>query len=135
LWITWCKKLSELRRRIKETRWPECETVADSSQGVPLAAFQALARYWATEYDWRKVEAKLNVLPPFLTEIDGLEIHFIHVRSKHENTLAADRCARLARLDHRATEVYRLRMAKKWTQEVCSARAGIGCRTLQMIEA
>ena len=68
-------------------KWPERETVTDASQGVQLATIQALARYWATEYDWRKVEAKLNALPQFITEIDGLDIHFIHVRSKHENAL------------------------------------------------
>lgn len=79
--------LVDLRRRINATRWPERETVADQSQGVQLATTQALARYWASEYDWRKVEAKLNALPQFLTEIDGLDIHFIHVRSKHENAL------------------------------------------------
>jgi len=80
-------ELTELKRRINATRWPERETVTDHSQGVPLATMQKLARYWATEYDWRKVEAKLNALPNFITEIDGLEIHFIHVRSKHENAL------------------------------------------------
>jgi pimeloyl-ACP methyl ester carboxylesterase len=79
--------LTELRRRINATKWPERETVTDASQGVQLATTQALARYWATEYDWRKVEARLNALPQFLTEIDGLDIHFIHVRSKHENAL------------------------------------------------
>ena len=79
--------LTELRRRIKATRLPEKETVADFSQGVPLATVQKLARYWATEYDWRKVEARLNAVPNFITEIDGLDIHFIHVRSKHENAL------------------------------------------------
>jgi len=79
--------LTELRRRINNTRWPERETVTDASQGVQLATTQALARYWATEYDWRKVEARLNALPQFITEIDGLDIHFIHVRSKHENAL------------------------------------------------
>jgi len=79
--------LEELRRRIAATQWPERETVADSSQGVPLAMMQQLARYWATEYDWRKVEARLNALPQFITEIDGLDIHFIHVRSGHENAL------------------------------------------------
>ena len=79
--------LQEMRRRIKATRWPERETVADASQGVQLATMQKLARYWATEYDWRKVEARLNALPNFITEIDGLDIHFIHVRSKHENAL------------------------------------------------
>jgi len=80
-------ELTELRRRIKATIWPERETVTDASQGVQLATMQALAHYWATEYDWRKCEAKLNALPQFLTEIDGLDIHFIHVRSKHENAL------------------------------------------------
>ena len=80
-------ELTELRRRIKATKWPERETVADASQGVQLATMETLARYWATEYDWRKVEAKLNAVPNFFTEIDGLDIHFIHVRSKHENAL------------------------------------------------
>jgi pimeloyl-ACP methyl ester carboxylesterase len=79
--------LQELRRRIEATRWPERETVADASQGVQLATMQKLARYWAKEYDWRKIEAKLDALPNFITEIDGLDIHFIHVRSKHENAL------------------------------------------------
>jgi len=79
--------LTELRRRINATRWPDRETVADASQGVQFATMQKLARYWATEYDWRKCEAKLNALPNFITEIDGLDIHFIHVRSKHENAL------------------------------------------------
>jgi pimeloyl-ACP methyl ester carboxylesterase len=80
-------ELSELRRRINNTKWPERETVTDTTQGVQLATTQALAKYWATEYDWRKIEAKLNALPQFLTEIDGLDIHVIHVRSKHENAL------------------------------------------------
>jgi pimeloyl-ACP methyl ester carboxylesterase len=80
-------KLDDLRRRIAATQWPEKETVADSSQGVPLATMQALARHWATSYDWRKCEARLNALPQFITEIDGLDIHFIHVRSKHANAL------------------------------------------------
>src|SRR5436189_3750786 len=79
--------LAELRSRIKATKWPERETVTDQTQGVQLATIQALARYWATKYDWRKVEAGLNALPQFITEIDGLDIHFIHVRSKHENAL------------------------------------------------
>ena len=79
--------LVDLRRRIAATRWPEKETVTDASQGVPLATMQKLAHYWATDYDWRKVEAKLNALPNFITEIDGLDIHFIHVRSKHPNAL------------------------------------------------
>jgi pimeloyl-ACP methyl ester carboxylesterase len=79
--------LKDLRARIAATRWPEKEPVADISQGPQLATMQALARYWATEYDWRKCEAKLKALPHFITEIDGLDIHFIHVRSKHENAL------------------------------------------------
>ena len=80
-------ELTELRRRVSATRWPERETVTDDSQGVPLAMMQELARYWATDYDWLTCEAKLNALPHFVTEIDGLDIHFIHVRSRHE-----DRC-------------------------------------------
>jgi len=80
-------ELTEMRRRINATKWPERETVTDASQGVQLATMQALARYWATEYDWRKIEAKMKALPQFITEIDGLDIHFIHVRSKHENAL------------------------------------------------
>jgi pimeloyl-ACP methyl ester carboxylesterase len=79
--------LVELRRRIEATRWPERETVDDDSQGVPLATMQELARSWATDYDWRKVEAELNALPQFTTEIDGLDIHFLHVRSRHEDAL------------------------------------------------
>ena len=79
--------LVDLRRRLVATRWPEKETVDDDSQGVPLATLQELVRYWQTEYDWRKVEARLNALPQFITEIDGLDIHFIHVRSKHDNAL------------------------------------------------
>ena len=79
--------LADLRRRLAATNWPEKETVADQSQGVPLAMIQELARYWATEYDWRTCEAALNVLPQFITEIDGLDIHFIHVRSPHQGAL------------------------------------------------
>jgi pimeloyl-ACP methyl ester carboxylesterase len=79
--------LADLRARIDATRWPERETVPDQTQGVQLATMQRLARYWATEYDWRKVEARLNSLPNFITEIDGLDIHFIHVRSKHDDAL------------------------------------------------
>ena len=79
--------VTDLRRRIKATRLPEKETVSDFSQGVQLALIQALARYWATEYDWRKIEAKLNSYPQFITEIDGLDIHFIHVRSSHEDAM------------------------------------------------
>jgi pimeloyl-ACP methyl ester carboxylesterase len=81
------EQLAELRRRIVATQWPEKETVSDDSQGVPLATMQKLARYWATEYDWRRCEAELNALPQFITEIDGLDIHFIHVRSRHEDAL------------------------------------------------
>jgi pimeloyl-ACP methyl ester carboxylesterase len=81
------EELTDLRRRINATRWPDRETVTDQSQGVQLATMQALARYWGTEYDWRKVEARLNALPQFITEIDGLDIHFIHVRSQHEDAL------------------------------------------------
>jgi pimeloyl-ACP methyl ester carboxylesterase len=80
-------ELTELRRRVNATKWPERETVTDATQGVQLATVQALARYWGTDYDWRKVEARLSALPQFITEIDGLDIHFIHVRSKHENAL------------------------------------------------
>ena len=80
-------ELAELRRRVKATRWPDRETVADASQGVQLATMQKLAAYWATEHDWRKVEARLNALPNFMTTIDGLDIHFIHVRSKHDDAL------------------------------------------------
>jgi pimeloyl-ACP methyl ester carboxylesterase len=80
-------ELTEMRRRISATRWPERETVTDHSQGVPLATVQKLARYWANLYDWRKIEAKLNAVPNFITEINGLDIHFIHARSKHENAL------------------------------------------------
>jgi pimeloyl-ACP methyl ester carboxylesterase len=79
--------IADLRRRIAATRWPDGETVADDSQGVRLAMMQDLARYWATDYDWRKCEARLNDLPNFMTEIDGLDIHFIHVRSQHEDAL------------------------------------------------
>jgi pimeloyl-ACP methyl ester carboxylesterase len=79
--------LTDLRRRVVATRWPEKEPVSDHSQGVPLATMQKLAKYWANEYDWRKCEARLNAVPNFITEIDGLDIHFIHVRSKHPNAL------------------------------------------------
>src|ERR1700726_2293805 len=80
-------QLVDLRRRVLTTRWPDRETVTDRSQGVQLAKIQEIVRYWGKDYDWRKVEAKLNALPQFMTEIDGLDIHFIHVRSKHENAL------------------------------------------------
>jgi pimeloyl-ACP methyl ester carboxylesterase len=79
--------LTDLHRRIQATKFPERETVPDATQGVQLATVQALARYWATDYDWRKCQARLNALPQFITEIDGLDIHFIHVRSKHDNAL------------------------------------------------
>src|SRR5262249_27289408 len=79
--------LTELRRRVNATRWPERETVTNTSQGVPLETIQGLARHWGTAYNWRKCEAKLNALPQFMTAIDGLDIHFIHVRSKHANAL------------------------------------------------
>ncbi|HYX94869.1 MAG TPA: epoxide hydrolase N-terminal domain-containing protein, partial [Geodermatophilus sp.] len=81
------EKVDDLRRRIAATRWPSRELVADRSQGVQLATLQALARYWMSEYDWRRCEARLNALPQFTTDIDGVEIHFIHVRSRHENAL------------------------------------------------
>src|SRR6266700_6154552 len=81
------EQLTDLRRRVNAAKWPERETVTDATQGVQLATMQALARYWATDYDWRKVEAKLSALPQFISEIDGLDIHFIHVRSKHEGAL------------------------------------------------
>src|SRR5450631_4095554 len=81
------EEITELRRRVNATRWPERETVSDDSQGVPLAMMQELARYWGSDYDWGRCEAKLNALPNFITEIDGLDIHFIHVRSQHEDAL------------------------------------------------
>jgi pimeloyl-ACP methyl ester carboxylesterase len=80
-------KLDDLRRRIQATQWPEQETVPDQSQGVPLRAMQDLARYWATDYDWHRCEERLQALPHFVTEIDGLDIHFVHVRSRHDNAL------------------------------------------------
>src|SRR5438094_3390822 len=80
-------ELTELRRRINATKWPERETVADASQGVQLATMQELSRYWGTDYDWRTCEAKLKALPQFMTEIDGLDMHFMHVRSQHEQAL------------------------------------------------
>src|SRR5690242_17787727 len=79
--------LVDLRRRLAETRLPDKETVADYSQGVPLKTVQQLLRHWQIDYDWRKAEIRLNALPNFITEIDGLDIHFIHVRSRHENAL------------------------------------------------
>src|SRR6516162_10043698 len=79
--------LADLRQRLAQTRLPEKETVSDYSQGVPLKTVEQILRYWRTNYDWRKIEARLNSVPNFITEIDGLDIHFIHVRSKHENAL------------------------------------------------
>src|SRR5437867_3419580 len=79
--------LVDFRRRLAATQWPDKEIVSDGSQGVQLATMKKLVRYWGTDYDWRKVEARLNALPQFITEIDGVDIHFIHVRSKHENAL------------------------------------------------
>src|SRR5258705_6058224 len=79
--------LTDLRKRINATKWPEPETVTDTTQGVQFATMQKLARYWASEHDWSKCEARLKAVPHFVTEIDGLDIHFIHVRSKHENAL------------------------------------------------
>jgi pimeloyl-ACP methyl ester carboxylesterase len=81
------EQLDDLRRRVAATRWPDQETVPDDTQGVQLATVRKLAKYWATDYDWRKMQARLDALPQFVTEIDGLDIHFIHVRSKHENAL------------------------------------------------
>src|SRR5512144_1168252 len=80
-------ELTDLRRRVQATKFPERETVSDATQGVQLATVQALAHYWATDYDWHKCQARLNALPQFITEIDDLDIHFIHVRSKHDNAL------------------------------------------------
>ena len=79
--------LLDLRGRLAATRWPDREIVADQSQGVQLSTVQQLVRYWQSDYDWRKIEARLNALPQFVTEIDGVDIHFIHVRSRHENAL------------------------------------------------
>ena len=79
--------LTDLRKRIGATKWPEPEQVSDASQGVQLATMQKLAQYWATQHDWRKCEARIDAVPNFITGIDGLDIHFIHVRSKHENAL------------------------------------------------
>src|SRR5262245_23438706 len=81
------EQLEELRQRVKATRWPSRETVGDRSQGVQLAKVQELVRYWGTQYDWRRVESRLNAFPHFMTNIDGLDIHFIHVRSRHKNAL------------------------------------------------
>jgi hypothetical protein len=81
------EELVDLRRRVAATRWPDPETVSDRSQGVQLAKLQDLVTYWGTDYDWRKVEARLNALPQFVTNLDGLDIHFVHVRSPHPNAL------------------------------------------------
>src|SRR5262245_23860609 len=81
------EQIADLRRRIAATRWPDRETVADQSQGAQLTKFQELVRYWGTDYDWRKAEARLNALPQFMTTIDGVDIHFIHVRSRHPNAM------------------------------------------------
>ena len=81
------EQIDDLRRRITAMRWPSKELVADRSQGVQLATLQALARFWTSEYDWRECEARLNALPQFTTEIDGVPIHFIHVRSRHEDAM------------------------------------------------
>jgi hypothetical protein len=97
--------LDDLRRRISATRWPDKETVADRSQGAQLAKIKELARYWATDYDWRKAEAKLNALPQFMTNIDGLDIQFIHVRSQHPNSLKWTRVATLRRGNSRNSSV------------------------------
>ena len=94
----------DLRERLKATRWPDRELVADQSQGVRLATIQQLVRYWQAEYDWRKVEARLNNLPQFITEIDGFDIHFIHVRSRHENALPLIVTHGWPGSDHRAAE-------------------------------
>ena len=100
-------ELTELRRRISATKWPERETVTDASQGVQLATTQALARYWATDYDWRKCEARLNAVPNFITEIDGLDILF-HSRSfEARKRVTGHRDARMARLHCRADEDHR----------------------------
>ncbi|MGA8960275.1 MAG: epoxide hydrolase N-terminal domain-containing protein, partial [Pseudolabrys sp.] len=80
-------ELADLRKRIAATKWPEREQVGDATQGVQLATMQKLAQYWANEHDWRKCEVKINAVPNFIIAIDGLDIHFIHVRSKHENAL------------------------------------------------
>ena len=80
-------EIAELKRRIRATRWPDKETVADQSQGVQLETIRELARYWADEYDWRRIESRINSFPHFLTELDGLDIHFLHVRSRHANAM------------------------------------------------
>jgi hypothetical protein len=98
------ESLVDLKRRIAATRWPSQELVPDASQGVQLKTMRALAHYWQTDYDWRKFEARLSALPQFVTNIDGLDIHFIHVRSKNKERIALDHHAWLARIDRRGTE-------------------------------
>jgi len=95
------EKLADLRRRIAATRWPSAELVTDSSQGVQSKMLQKLAHYWEKEHDWRRVEKKLNALPQFSTTIDGLDIHFIHVKSRHKDAMPLHHHARLARVGHR----------------------------------
>jgi hypothetical protein len=112
-------ELTDLRRRINATRWPERETVTDASQGVQLATTQALARYWAAEYDWRACEARLNAVPQFITEIDGLDIHFIHVRSKHDNAMPLIVTHGCARLDRRTDEDHRSADQSHRTRRQC----------------
>ena len=99
--------IDDLRQRLRATRWPEKETVSDLTQGVPLATARELARYWAEDYDFGRLATRLNAFPQFLTEIDGLDIHFIHARSPHPRRAAADHHARLARLDHRDAQRHR----------------------------
>jgi hypothetical protein len=105
-------ELVDLRRRINATKWPERETVTDASQGVQLATTQKLARYWGTEYDWRTCEAKLNALPQFITEIDGLDMHCMHVRSQHAHALVltelSESCLLVGRVDEASTLAARL---------------------------
>ena len=124
--------LDELRRRITATRWPSKELVADRSQGVQLATIQALSRYWTMDYDWRACEARLNALPQFTTEIDGVEIHFIHVKSDHENALplimthgwpgSVDRAARDRRPAHRPDRARRRRRGRVPSGAAVAAR-------------
>lgn len=101
------EEITELRRRITATRWPERKPVTDASQGVKLGTIQKLAHYWETDYDWRKCEARLRALPQFLTEIDDLDIHFHPCAFQTRGCAAAHRHARVARLDHRAAEDHR----------------------------
>jgi pimeloyl-ACP methyl ester carboxylesterase len=114
--------LQELRARIAATRWPEKEPVDDQSQGVQLATIQALARYWETEYDWRECEARLKALPQFVTEIDGVDVHFIHVRSEQEDALPLIVTHGWPRLDHRAAEDHRSADESNGTRRECLGR-------------